>query len=155
MDKIRLTSPEGKEVSIKLPRYRSYIKKLKGIETIEKLDNLVEEGISYYSVKPIFDILSMSQAEQAALIGVEPRTISNWVKKDQLLGKTESMHLIELDKVIQLGVDVLGSEDTFLDWFETKNSALGNRSPKEWALRPSGLEIIEDALVALEFGSVF
>ena len=154
MGKIRITTPKGKKVAINLPGNRSYINKLKGVESVEKLDNLVEEGISYYSVKPIFDILSMSQMEQAAIIGVEPRTISNWVKRDQILGKTESMHLIELDKIIQLGVEIFGTEDSFLDWFDTKNSALGDRSPKEWILRPSGLEMVEDALIAMEYGNI-
>lgn len=152
--RIRISSPRGRKILIKFSGQNSYIKDLEKADSPEKLDNLIEEGLPYYSVKPMFDILSLNQAEQAKLVGVEPRTISNWVKKHQSLGKTESMYLIDLDTIVQLGVTMFGDEQSFLEWFITKNHSLGDKSPKECVLRPSGLDMVEDALHALEFGSV-
>jgi len=152
-ESIRISSPRGRKILINVPGKKSYIKELQEIDSAE-LDNIVEEGLPYYSVKPMFDMLSMSQAEQAKLVGVELRTISNWVRKHQSLGKTESKQVVELDSLVQLGVSIFGDEESFLDWFTTKNNALGDNSPKECILRPFGIDMVEDALHALEFGSV-
>jgi len=154
MKQIRLSTAYGKNVLLKLPKSKSYINSLNKIEGTQTIDNLVQEGISYYAVKPVFDCLSMNQMEQAALIGVETRTISNWVRRDQVLSKTEAMQMIELDRILQLGIEIFGSEESFLIWFNNHNEALGNKSPKELVLRPSGLRIIEEALTGMEFGNI-
>jgi putative toxin-antitoxin system antitoxin component (TIGR02293 family) len=61
---------------------------------------------------------------------------------------------VEVDKLARKGVGVFGDHASFIEWLHQPNTALGDSSPLKMLSTPYGVEMVEDALEALEFGNV-
>ena len=97
--------------------------------------------------------LDLPQEKFASLIGVSARTISRW-DDDSMIGVLPSKMLLEVDRLSKKGIDTFGDADLFKGWLQQPNIALGDVAPIDILSEPYGVELVEDALEAMEHGNI-
>ena len=58
----------------------------------------------------------------------------------------------KLSSLYKYGTEVFGTEEKFIMWLETKNSALGNIIPKKLLDIADGINLLKDELTRIEYG---
>jgi uncharacterized protein (DUF2384 family) len=84
---------------------------------------------------------------------VTPKTLNTY----RITGKNIPMHVrelsIKLSGLYAKGNRVFGSTDNFNDWLKKKSYGLGGMKPIELLNTVTGIEMISDELVSIEFGT--
>lgn len=133
--------------------YGYFITRAGKASNLLQLMELIEEGIKLKEIKPMMSYLEFELDTMAKLLEVSPRTVQRW-EGDTLIGKLAGKHVIDLDRLINRGVEVFGSEESFKDWLNQRNIALGDQRPIKLLAQPYGIELVEDAVDALDYGQV-
>jgi len=112
-----------------------------------------EISMSFADTKPLFEYLGYSQHEVAELMEVDPSTLSRWKKEDKILTRLLTKNIMDMDKIVFKGVRIFGSEALFSGWLHTSNVSLGDRIPADMMRDPYGVELVEEALESMSWGS--
>ncbi len=131
----------------------SFIEETSGIDSYQRLGKVIKQGLSYASVLPLIRFLELSNREVALLAGLSERTVSRW-RGDTNIGALPSKNLIRIDSITRKGSRIFGSSEEFKSWLYKSNEVFGNKTPISILTDPYGVEFINDALDALEFGNV-
>jgi len=130
------------------------------IREASKVRNLVElndvigsAGLTLKAVRSLIDYLGLSQDQFASIIGFSTRTVSRW-DDEAAIGALGSKALIDIDELIGHGIEVMGDADSFKQWLDQPNQALGDLRPLELLPKPYGVALVHDAIEALEYGNV-
>lgn len=107
----------------------------------------------YREVEPVLDFLGYNQKEAATFLEVDPGTISRWKRSKTRIGQLRSKNLLDVDHIIAKGIRIFGSEESFREWLDTANHALGDVAPVELLKNPYGVEEVEEAVDALSWGN--
>ena len=145
----------GKKVAVvaRIP-YGAFIAEVRKAKNFTDLNELIgDEGFRMKSVKPLVTYLDLPQEKFASLIGVSARTISRW-DDDSMIGVLPSKMLLEVDRLSKKGIDTFGDADLFKGWLQQPNIALGDVAPIDILSEPYGVELVEDALEAMEHGNI-
>jgi putative toxin-antitoxin system antitoxin component (TIGR02293 family) len=110
-------------------------------------------GLRYKSVRTLMSFLELTTKGIAMLTGVSARTVSRW-RDESTIGVLPSKNLVKVDVLVHKGVEVFGSKDLFKAWLHQPNIALGDETPLALLSTPYGVELVEDAIDALAYGSV-
>jgi putative toxin-antitoxin system antitoxin component (TIGR02293 family) len=150
-----ITLGEGKsKVMEVMPSYGFQIKETRKAKNLNDLNKIIgENGFTLKEVRPLVNYLELTNEKFAELTGVSSRTISRW-EDETTIGVMASKTLVEMDKLTQKGVRIFGDDESFIEWLNQSNTALGNSSPLQMLSKPYGMEMVEDALEALEYGNV-
>jgi putative toxin-antitoxin system antitoxin component (TIGR02293 family) len=146
---------EGKKMVMEpeIP-YGAFIKDVRSVKNYRDLNELIgKDGFSLKSVKPLVAYLDLPNEKVASLLGVSSRTLSRW-GNDSVIGVMASKSLLEVDRLSKKGIDIFGSAELFKAWLQQSNTALGDVAPIELLTAPYGVELVEDALEAMEYGSI-
>lgn len=146
---------EGRKMAMeaRIP-YGSFIITAQKAKHYRDLNELIGgEGLTMRAVKRLTEYLDLPNDKLAALIGVSSRTLSRWTD-DSPIGVMASKAFLEIDRVLKKGIDIFGSPELFRGWLQQSNVALGNVAPLEMLTEPYGIELVEDALEAMEYGNV-
>ena len=146
---------EGKKMVMeaRVP-YGAFIATVRRAKNYTDLNELIgTEGFTLKSVKPLVSFLDLSSEKFASLIGVSPRTLSRW-DDDSVIGVMASKTLLEVDRLSKKGIDIFGTPELFRSWLQQPNTALGDVPPINIINRPYGVELVEDALEAMEYGNI-
>ncbi len=146
---------DGKKLAVdaQIP-YGAFISEVRKAKNYSDLNVLIgDEGFKMKSVKPLVTYLDLSNDKFASLIGVSSRTLSRW-DNDSLIGVMASKTLLEVDRLSKKGIDIFGSANLFKGWLQKPNLALGDVAPIDILTEPYGVELVEDALEAMEFGNI-
>ncbi|WP_416446297.1 antitoxin Xre/MbcA/ParS toxin-binding domain-containing protein [Leeuwenhoekiella sp. A16] len=138
----------GSKRTIGKPKSRSLLSK-----TVKSEANWRVGRLAYSQALPVLDFLNLNQDEKAKILDVNPSTVSRWKSADGKLGILSSKMVYDIEELIEKGISVFGSEEKFINWLETDNYALGDDKPKELLQDPRGLELVDEALDALAWGS--
>lgn len=151
----KINFEDGKTLTMEpMPAYGIFISNLKSARSLGDLNAILGvSGLTKKSVEPLVNYLQLSPEQFATLIGVSTRTVTRW--SDQApIGLLASKKLVELDRITRKGAAVFGDTQLFKEWLEQPNTALGDVAPVSLIAQPFGLELIEDAIEALEYGNV-
>jgi putative toxin-antitoxin system antitoxin component (TIGR02293 family) len=118
-----------------------------------RMDPLKKSDLTYTQIIPIIDFLDYKQKDIAQFLDVNESTISRWKSKDAEIGSLRTKTIIDIDEIIAKGVRIFGSEESFKDWLNTSNYALGDQKPIELLKNPYGVEMVEEAIDALSWGA--
>jgi putative toxin-antitoxin system antitoxin component (TIGR02293 family) len=141
-------------VNIPVPnRFGFFIKEANRAKNFHDLNTIIGKGLPYRSVKPLILFLDLTTQEVADLTGVSQRTISR-LDDDSIMGVLPSKNLVKIDVLVNKGIEVFGSEDSFKSWLQQPNTALGDKKPIDLLPTPYGTELVEDAIEAMEYGNV-
>lgn len=117
--------------------------------------SLVEERFRLSETMVLFDYFQYTQAEIAVLMEVDPSTLVRWKKEDRVLTKLLTKSIKDMDKIVAKGIRIFGSEELFSTWLHTINEALGSQKPVDILLHPRGIDLVDQALDAMSWGTVF
>lgn len=86
------------------------------------------------------------------MLNIAPKTFVSYTKDIAKIKIDTKEHILMLISLIKHGSEVFGSEEGFNDWLDIKNVFLNNRKPMEFLNTISGIRMIDDRLVAMEYG---
>jgi putative toxin-antitoxin system antitoxin component (TIGR02293 family) len=138
----------GRVIS-KVPINLSYSYFFKGI--VENRLRISE--LSFSDIAPMIEFFEYKQQDLAQFLDVNPSTISRWKNKDSDIGSLQSKNVLDVDEIIAKGVRIFGSELQFKEWLNTSNYALGDIKPIELLKNPYGVEMVEEAINGLSWGT--
>lgn len=110
---------------------------------------------SYSEILPLLKYLGYTQEESSELLETNSSTISRWKNSDKPvdIGKLRSKVVLDIDEIVSKGVRIFGNEQLFQEWLNTSNYILGDVRPVELLKNVYSLELVEDTLDALSWGS--
>lgn len=113
--------------------------------------NLARRGISKKSLTSLAKQISLTLEEIASILHISERTLQRYTPTT--LVKTEyADRAIELARLYERGIDVLGSEHAFSNWIKSPNLALGGEIPFNLLDTRIGFEMVLDVLGRIEYG---
>ena len=112
---------------------------------------LARKGISKKALVALAKKVSLTLEEIATVLHISERTLQRYTPTT--LVKTEyADKAIELARLYERGVDVLGSEKAFSGWVKTPNMALGGEIPFNILDTRIGFKMVLDILGRIEHG---
>lgn len=112
---------------------------------------LARTGISKRSILALARKISLTIEEIANVLHISERTLQRYTPTT--LVKTEHAdRAIELARLYQRGIEVLGSETAFNIWMRTPNHALNNEIPLHLLDTSIGFDLILQILGRIEYG---
>jgi putative toxin-antitoxin system antitoxin component (TIGR02293 family) len=112
---------------------------------------LIRGGIPAAAVDSLTKLLSLTQAEFSAVLGIPERTLARR-KKEGVLNAEESAKLVRLARVVRRAMEVFGGLETAVDWLKHANRSLGGQSPLSLMDTDIGAEGVMDTLGRIEHG---
>lgn len=116
-------------------------------------DRLKISDLSYAQIGPIVKFFDYKQKDIAQFLDVDESTVSRWKSKDADIGSLRTKAIIDIDGIIAKGVRIFGSEESLKDWLSSPNYALGDQKPIELLKNPYGVEMVEEAIDGLSWGT--
>jgi putative toxin-antitoxin system antitoxin component (TIGR02293 family) len=115
------------------------------------LYELGKAGIPKRSLVHLAGTINVSMRMIARLLHVAERTIQRKNDQDRL-NEALSEQIIQIAEVYSRGSEVFDSAEEFQVWVDTKNQALGNRTPTELLSSRYGAHMVLDELGRIEHG---
>jgi putative toxin-antitoxin system antitoxin component (TIGR02293 family) len=109
------------------------------------------EGVTKSSLMIFVRYLDFSTDRIAHMLPVTARTIQRYSNK-QKFNPTVSEHIIQLVLLVGKGIEVFGSREKFLRWFDTPSKALGGKAPSALVSLKTGAQMVTDELGRIEHG---
>ncbi|HEY4323236.1 MAG TPA: MbcA/ParS/Xre antitoxin family protein [Mucilaginibacter sp.] len=109
------------------------------------------------NAKAALDFLSLSgftQDEFQETFKTTVKTIQNHVTKDLTLDAALSEKLLKSFALFDKGVEIFGSAKNFHRWLATPAYGLGNQLPFDLMDTITGIQLIEEELIRIEFGDL-
>ncbi len=133
--------------------YGYFIPSFKNASNIIQVSEVVERGLPSREISSIVHFLDFRVTEIAKATSVSPSTVSRW-EPDTVIGVPGSNQFFKIDQLISKGVEVFGGLEEFRSWLQSPNLALGNAIPAKLITSLIGIELVDEALEALQFGNV-
>ena len=86
------------------------------------------------------------------MLNIAPKTFVSYTKDVSKAKIDTKEHILMLISLLKHGTMVFGSEDGFNDWVDIKNVFLDNKKPMDFLNTISGIKMIDNRLVAMEYG---
>src|SRR5579872_2228999 len=102
----------------------------KQLKSYMDIIEMSKEGITKASLLDFVRFLNFSPEEFARMLPITLRTIQRY-SKNQRFNPTVSEHIIQLVFLVGKGIDVFGSLEKFIGWFNAPSKALGGKAPFE------------------------
>lgn len=97
----------------------------------------------------IKQVLLLSQLTIADLIGIIPISIDTYKRKREF-SPAVTEKVLEIEEVYRRGIDAFG--ESFHQWMNTENIALGGVAPKTLLNNSFGIRLLLDEIGRLEYG---
>jgi putative toxin-antitoxin system antitoxin component (TIGR02293 family) len=112
----------------------------------------VREGLPYYAFENYVKKSPFNISEWSELIGLSERSLHRYKKDNKSFDKLHSDRIIEIVLVLRKGVEVFGNEEKFAGWMNSNIVALGGIKPKELLDSSFGIKLLNDELIAIDYG---
>jgi len=110
-----------------------------------------KEGITKRSLMDFVHFLNFSPDQFARMLPITLRTIQRYSSK-QKFNPAVSEHIIQLVFLVGKGIEVFGSLEKFMSWFNTPSKALGGNVPSDLVSLKTGAQMVMDELGRIEYG---
>ncbi len=124
---------------------------------MDTIDNLqlakkVESGLSFEAFERVGRVSGLSTDELRTVIRIAPRTLTRR-RQEKRLSPEESDRLVSVSRLLSLAIELFeGDVRAALNWFTSKNRALGGISPLGAASTEVGSREVEALIGRLEHG---
>lgn len=118
---------------------------------------LVGDSRKGLRAQAVFDFISLSEFPFPVIEKVLNKTIKTFhsYKKNQTtLDATLSEKLLKIFSLYNKGVSVFGNIDEFNKWIAVPAFGLGNMVPRDLLDTVTGIELVNDELIRIEFGDL-
>ncbi len=147
-------SPKGNSTR---PKIKDSVKSI--LENYSKLfqdDNKLilnaHNGVEITAVEDFSIISSKNQKEIAQLIHITPKTLQNYQAAKKPLPTLQSELLLKLYALYYKGLQVFGEVESFNKWLGKPAFGLYNSVPKDLLSTSTGINLVKDELIRIEYG---
>ena len=112
----------------------------KGLKAKAALDFISLSGFTYNEFQEVFK--------------TTVKTIQNYAVQDLSLDASLSEKILKSFALFNKGIEVFGSEQAFHEWLNTSAYGLGNQIPFELMDTITGISLIEEELLRIEYGDL-
>ncbi len=112
-------------------------------------------NLYYRDIVQIINFLGFLQKDLAEFLHIDASTITRWKNNETAIGVLRSKIIFDVDKIVNKGVRIFGSEQDFKEWLYLPNYALGDIRPLDMLKDPYGIEQLDEALEAISWGGYF
>ncbi|MEO1022944.1 MAG: MbcA/ParS/Xre antitoxin family protein [Bacteroidota bacterium] len=123
-----------------------------GRQSIQEMIQQARKGITYRHFKGIVKQSPFDLKQWADFLHLSERTMQRYQKENKTFQQPYSERILEIDLLVQKGIEVFEDKDNFRSWLSLKNRALGDLTPNEFMDSSFGLELISDELDRIEHG---
>jgi putative toxin-antitoxin system antitoxin component (TIGR02293 family) len=113
-----------------------------------------KKGLSAKAALDFISISGFSKEEFQETFKTTVKTIQNYATNDLKLDAALSEKLLKSFALFDKGVEVFGSGYAFHQWLNTPSFGLGNQVPFDLMDTITGIELIEEELIRIEFGDL-
>jgi len=103
-------------------------------------------------VKLLREKAKSSDKVLSGILNLAPKTFVSYTKDVSKIKLDTKEHILMLISLIKHGSEVFGSEENFGQWLDRSNVFLDNRKPITFLNTISGIKMIDDRIVAIEYG---
>jgi putative toxin-antitoxin system antitoxin component (TIGR02293 family) len=118
-------------------------------------DNLMmvaESGIPYGTFNQMADQTPLSIGDWASFLHLSERTLHRYRKNQLTFDPLHSERILELVLLFKKGQEIFNSEENYFAWLNTKNIALGSKTPLQLLGSSLGIGLVKDELSRIEHG---
>jgi putative toxin-antitoxin system antitoxin component (TIGR02293 family) len=112
----------------------------------------IEKGIPFSIFESIKDVTTLTTNDWADYLGLSSRSLNRYLIQNKTFSPIYSEKIIELVEVFKLGLEVFGDLNSFNQWLNTPNFALGNIKPSELLKNSYGKEMVINELTGISHG---
>jgi putative toxin-antitoxin system antitoxin component (TIGR02293 family) len=116
---------------------------------------LVEEaaaGISATTINDLIGFTSLSKEFFAGILNISTKTLSRYLVQRKKLNPANSEILLKMKQVYVKGRELFMTPDAFEAYVETPSPGLQNRIPKELMQTSTGIDLVMEELIRIEYG---
>lgn len=155
-----MKKPEGKAYNF----IKNDVSTLAVNETIEKYQKLTntpaallsssKAGLSPKAALDFLTVSGFTYGEFQETFKTTVKTIQNYVVNDLRLDASLSEKLLKSFSLFTKGIEIFGSANAFHEWLNTSCYGLGNQIPFEIMDTFTGITLIEEELIRIEYGDL-
>ncbi|HWJ29100.1 MAG TPA: antitoxin Xre/MbcA/ParS toxin-binding domain-containing protein [Flavisolibacter sp.] len=142
------TFSNSREVSKVLSRYEPFFQN--NISLLFKAKN----GLQPEAVFDFMLISDLSNEQIETTLNKSIKTFHNYREKKTMLDAVTSEKLLKLFALYNKGSEVFGSLDAFTDWLSKPAYGIGSQVPQDIIDTMTGIDLIHDELVRIEYGDL-
>ena len=113
-----------------------------------------KKGLSASAALDFLNLSGFSKEEFQDTFKTNVKTIQNYVANSSKLDASLSEKLIKAFSLFERGIEVFGSSKSFYQWLNTPSFGLGNQVPFDLMDTITGISLIEEELVRIEYGDL-
>lgn len=113
-----------------------------------------KKGLSAKAALDFISISGFSKEEFQETFKTTVKTIQNYATNDLKLDAALSEKLLKSFALFDKGVEIFGSGHAFHQWLNTPAFGLGNQVPFDLMDTITGIDLIEEELIRIEFGDL-
>lgn len=117
-----------------------------------ELVNIIRAGIRYKSFKIVANQLPFQDSDWSKILHLTSRTLERYKKEDKLFQPIQTERIIEIQQLMNYGLEVFEDKISFNTWLNSPNIVLGGSIPKDILDTTMGINMIKDALGRIEHG---
>lgn len=126
-------------------------------ESMDDRDILVlikksREGIKYNAFNEISRSIPLKTEDWSRILHLSDRTLQRYKKEKTGFSPIYSEKIFEVQLLFNKGIEVFGESETFYNWLNTKNVALGGTLPVTLLDSSFGILMVKDELIRIEQG---
>lgn len=114
----------------------------------------IRHGLPIALVVRLQELLDLTDAQAARLIGRSRSTYSRHRNQDKELGVPEAERAVRYARILALAAETFGSLEDAAAWMQEPNLALGDDTPLEMAETDPGATMVRDLLLGIQHGFV-
>jgi putative toxin-antitoxin system antitoxin component (TIGR02293 family) len=115
--------------------------------------NSSKKGLKAGAALDFLSLSGFSQNEFQETFKTTVKTIQNHVARELSLDSSLSEKLLKSFALFDKGTEVFGSAEAFRQWIKTPAYGLGNQIPFDLMDTITGIKLIEEQLIRIEFGA--
>ncbi len=105
-----------------------------------------------------FDLIELSGFSKAflaeSIFDISFKTVQRYKAEKKSLNPRDSEIALKILQLFSKGIEIFGSSKSFVNWLEKPSIGLGNINPISFLNTNTGIDLIEEELLRIEFGAL-
>jgi len=114
---------------------------------------VANKGISATSFDKVSSLFGRKE-RLASLLNVSVKTMQRYQKEGKKLNPLNSEMVLKFIALFQKGIEIFGLRKAFLNWLEKPAIGLGNLRPYDLLKTSSGIDLVQEELIRIEYGDL-
>lgn len=127
-------------------------------ESIRDDYSIVEHANSGMDSDLFFELIELTGLERdyvaENIFDVSLKTLMRYRKDDKKLSPHQSEIALKLVKLYRKGIEVFTTSESFTNWLRKPALGLNNLPPLQFLNTSTGIDLVEDELIRIEFGAL-